>query len=231
MTPAKLVTPMLYFGASSNVASDVGYVVLIPLGAMVAWHAAAIRSPESRAAAFAGVSGGFLRQFADRNAGSHAGRYQLRGGAVGLPGYVVEPSANWYFGDRVHLFDRGAGSWVTDRIVEPSGWRRKTDLREGSVKAARPMDCPASRPIPPPSDRSAVSTGREKGHLTRQYKLSLCWLWRSPCWHGRRILFQEPETKSLISSPFMTGLIKGSPRCLVPPWFTAAVFPAHTKAR
>ena len=36
VTPAKLITPMVVFlGVMSNIASDAGYVILIPLGAMI----------------------------------------------------------------------------------------------------------------------------------------------------------------------------------------------------
>ena len=57
MTPEKLVVPMVVFlGIMSNVASDAGYVVLVPLGAII--FMAYGRHPLAGiAAAFAGVSG------------------------------------------------------------------------------------------------------------------------------------------------------------------------------
>ena len=58
-TPAKLLTPMIVFlGVMSNIASDSGYVILIPLGAMM-FHACGRHPIAGLAAAFAGVSGGF----------------------------------------------------------------------------------------------------------------------------------------------------------------------------
>ncbi|MGL5756472.1 MAG: AbgT family transporter [Paraclostridium sp.] len=58
-TPAKLVTPVVIFlGVMSNVASDAGYVVLVPLAALVYYTIG--RNPMvGLAAGFAGVSGGF----------------------------------------------------------------------------------------------------------------------------------------------------------------------------
>ncbi len=58
-TPAKLVTPVVIFiGVMSNIASDAGYVVLIPLAALVYYTLG--RNPMvGLAAGFAGVSGGF----------------------------------------------------------------------------------------------------------------------------------------------------------------------------
>lgn len=58
-TPAKLVTPVVIFiGVMSNIASDAGYVVLLPLAALVYYTLG--RNPiVGLAAGFAGVSGGF----------------------------------------------------------------------------------------------------------------------------------------------------------------------------
>ena len=59
VTPAKLITPMVIFlGVMSNIASDAGYVILIPLGAMI-FRAYGRHPMAGLAAAFAGVSGGF----------------------------------------------------------------------------------------------------------------------------------------------------------------------------
>ena len=58
-TPKALLTPMIVFlGVMSNIASDAGYVILIPLGAMM-FHACGRHPIAGLAAAFAGVSGGF----------------------------------------------------------------------------------------------------------------------------------------------------------------------------
>ena len=59
ITPKKVITPVVIFlGVISNVASDAGYVVLVPIGALM--FAAYGRHPMAGlAAAFAGVSGGF----------------------------------------------------------------------------------------------------------------------------------------------------------------------------
>ncbi len=59
ITPKQLITPVVIFlGVMSNIASDAGYVVLIPLGAMI-FRAYGKHPIAGLAAAFAGVSGGF----------------------------------------------------------------------------------------------------------------------------------------------------------------------------
>lgn len=60
VTPAQIVTPMLVFlGVMSNVASDIGYVVLIPIGAVV--FMAYGRHPDGRAGS--GICRGVRRIF------------------------------------------------------------------------------------------------------------------------------------------------------------------------
>ncbi|MDQ3511626.1 MAG: AbgT family transporter, partial [Pseudomonadota bacterium] len=59
VTPKMLLTPMLVaVGILSHVAVDAGYVLVIPLGAVI-FHAAGRHPLAGIAAAFAGVSGGF----------------------------------------------------------------------------------------------------------------------------------------------------------------------------
>ncbi len=58
-TPVKLVTPVVIFlGVMSNLASDAGYVVLIPLAALM-YYTLGRHPLAGLAAGFAGVSGGF----------------------------------------------------------------------------------------------------------------------------------------------------------------------------
>lgn len=77
--PRRLLTVVVIFaGVMSNMASDIGYVVLIPLSAMI--FLAVGRHPlVGLAAAFAGVSGGFHREFAARPYRCSTGRAYARG--------------------------------------------------------------------------------------------------------------------------------------------------------
>ena len=60
VTPRMLLTPMLILvGILSHVAVDAGYVLVIPLGAVI-FYAAGRHPLAGIAAAFAGVSGGFF---------------------------------------------------------------------------------------------------------------------------------------------------------------------------
>ena len=63
VTSPKLLTPMLFFiGILSHSAADAGYVLVIPLGAVI-FQAAGRHPLTGIAVAFAGVSGGFSANF------------------------------------------------------------------------------------------------------------------------------------------------------------------------
>lgn len=119
VTPAMIVTPMLVFlGVMSNVASDIGYVVLIPIGAVV--FMAYGRHPlAGLAAAFAGVSGGFSANLLIGTLDPMLAGISTEAARMVNPGYVVQPTANWYFMMVSTVVIVGIGTFVTDRIVEP----------------------------------------------------------------------------------------------------------------
>ena len=183
---------LVFLGVMSNVASDVGYVVLIPLGAMV--FLACGRHPIAGiAAAFAGVSGGFSANLLIGTLDPMLAGISSEAAQLVSPGYVVEPSANWYFMIVSTFLIVALGSWVTDRIVEPR--------LAGSVKQTYGEESEGG---------AAVSlTGRERKAL-RLANISFLVLAAAIAllaW-PQNSFFRNPETKSLISSsPFMTGLI------------------------
>lgn len=117
--PASLLTAVVVFaGIMSNVASDAGYVVVIPLGAIV--FASAGRHPiAGLASAFAGVSGGFS---ANLLIGSLDPLLQgITNEALAAAGstYEVLVTDNWYFLIVSTLLLTAIGTFITERIVEP----------------------------------------------------------------------------------------------------------------
>lgn len=119
VTPEKIVTPMLIFlGVMSNVASDIGYVVLIPLGAMIFLTYG--RAPlAGLAAAFAGVSGGYSANLIIGALEPMLAGISTEAAGMIDPAYVVAPTANWYFIIVSTLLIVVIGTFVTDRLVEP----------------------------------------------------------------------------------------------------------------
>ena len=97
VTPRGLITPAIVFlGVMSNIASDAGYVVLIPLGAMV-FRACGRHPLAGLAAAFSGVSGGFSANLMVGMLDPMlAGISQTAAGMID-PNYRVSVVGNWYF--------------------------------------------------------------------------------------------------------------------------------------
>ena len=119
ITPAKFITPAVVFlGVMSNIASDAGYVILIPLGAMI-FRAYGRHPMAGFAAAFAGVSGGYS---ANLLIGSLdpllAGISQAAVSDID-PNYEVSVMGNFYFLFVSTFLITILGTFVTNKIVEP----------------------------------------------------------------------------------------------------------------
>lgn len=118
--PMGIVTPTIVFaGVMSNIASDAGYVVVIPLGALI--FAGMGRHPVAGlAAAFAGVSGGFSANLllgtldpllqGITNEALHAASIDL----------AIDPTANWYFMIVSTFIIVAVATVVTNKIVIPN---------------------------------------------------------------------------------------------------------------
>lgn len=118
-TPKPLVTPMLVFlGVMSNMASDAGYVILIPIGAMV--FLACDRHPlAGLAATFAGVSGGFSANLLIGTTDPLLAGISTEAVKLVDPNYTVNATANMYFMMVSTFLITLVGTFVTDKIVEP----------------------------------------------------------------------------------------------------------------
>ncbi len=118
-TPRRFVTLVVVFaGVMSNIASDAGYVVLVPLGAVV--FMAFGRHPlAGLAAAFAGVSGGFSANLLVSTLDPLLAGISQEAARLVQPGTVVNPTDNYYFMAASTFAITLLGTWVTERVVEP----------------------------------------------------------------------------------------------------------------
>ncbi len=118
-TSSRWVTPVVVFlGVMSNVASVVGYVILIPLGAII--FLSFKKHPlAGMAAAFAGCSGGFSANLLIGPIDPLLSGITTEAVKILQPGYAVDPTANWFFMMVSTLLVTAAGTWVTERIVIP----------------------------------------------------------------------------------------------------------------
>lgn len=129
-TSPKLLTAVLVFaGIMSNIASDAGYVVLIPLGAVIFMSVG--RHPLAGiAAAFAGVSGGFSANLLIGTLDPLLGGISTEAARIFIPDYVVLPTANWYFMVVSTFLITFLGTYITEKIVEPRLGEYKGTHRE-----------------------------------------------------------------------------------------------------
>jgi len=118
-TPKKLLTPMIVFlGVMSNIASDSGYVILIPLGAMV-FRACGRHPIAGLAAAFAGVSGGFSANLLIGTLDPLLAGITQTAVTILDPAYEVQIMGNYIFLCVSTFLITILGTIITDKIVEP----------------------------------------------------------------------------------------------------------------
>ncbi len=117
--PKRLLTFVLVFtGILSNVASDVGYVLLIPLAGVI--FIAIGRHPViGMAAAFAGVSGGFSANLLLGTVDPLLAGLSTEAARIIDPAYDVNPTANYYFMVVSTFFVALVGTWVTEKVIAP----------------------------------------------------------------------------------------------------------------
>ncbi len=119
MTSVRLLTPMLILVAIiSHTAADAGYVVVIPLGAVM-FYAAGRHPLAGIAAAFAGVSGGFSANFIPSAIDPMLAGITEEAGRVLDPSLYVNPLANWFFMAASSIVVIAVGWWLTDKVIEP----------------------------------------------------------------------------------------------------------------
>jgi aminobenzoyl-glutamate transport protein len=117
--PKNLVTAVIVFaGVVSNTASEMGYVVLIPL-AMAIYHSLGRHPLAGMAAAFAGVSGGYSANLLIGTVDPLLAGITEEAARIIDPTYEVHPAVNWYFMIASTFLITGAGWFVSARIVEP----------------------------------------------------------------------------------------------------------------
>lgn len=134
--PKRLITLGLVFaGVMSSVASDAGYVVLPPLGAVI--FAALGRHPlAGLTAAFSGVSAGFSANLLLSGTDAMLGEMTIDAAAILDPAYAAQMNIamNWWFIAASVFLLTFVGAWVTEKIVEPRLGEYNGIYREELVK-------------------------------------------------------------------------------------------------
>lgn len=187
--PKKLITGSLVMaGVLSHLASEAGYVVLIPLGAVI-FHALGRHPMAGLAAAFCGVSGGFGANFLIGSVDPILAGLSQSAAQIIDPVMKVNPAVNFYFMFVSAFLIVILGTWVTERIVEPR-------LKKYSGNAERiPID-----QITPVEKRGLRWAGFSLLVIVVLLVLTVL---------PENGLLRNPQTKDILHSPFFDGIITG----------------------
>jgi len=185
--PKKLLTFAIVFaGVLSNTASEVGYVLLVPLAAVI--FLAVGRHPiAGLAAAFAGVSGGYSANLLLGTIDPLLAGLSEEAARIIDPNYIVNPACNYYFMAVSTFVIAIAGTWVTEKIVVP-----RLGEYKGKAQAEEIKD---------------LSSGEKKGLI---YALISGTIFAAILALGTipgNGFLRDPETGDLLRSPFMSGIV------------------------
>ena len=139
-SPKKLLTFVIVFaGVISNTASEVGYVLLVPLAAVI--FLAAGRHPlAGLAAAFAGVSGGYSANLLLGTIDPLLAGLSQEAARIIDPKYLVNPASNYYFMFVSTFLIAGLGTWVTEKIVIPRLGKYEGEEKPEEIRNATPAE-------------------------------------------------------------------------------------------
>ena len=185
--PKKLLTFAIVFtGILSNTASEVGYVLLVPLAAVI--FLAVGRHPlAGLAAAFAGVSGGYSANLLLGTIDPLLAGLSEEAARIIDPQYIVNPACNYYFMFVSTFVIAISGTWVTEKIVVPRLGKYK-----GKAEAEEIKD---------------LSSDEKKGLV---YALIAGVIFAVILAFGTipgNGFLRDPETGDLLRSPFMSGIV------------------------
>jgi aminobenzoyl-glutamate transport protein len=185
--PKKLLTFAIVFtGVLSNTASEVGYVLLVPLAAVI--FLAVGRHPlAGLAAAFAGVSGGYSANLLLGTIDPLLAGLSEEAARIIDPLYIVNPACNYYFMFVSTFVIAISGTWVTEKIVVPRLGKYK-----GKAEAEEIKD---------------LSSDEKKGLV---YALIAGVIFAVILAFGTipgNGFLRDPETGDLLRSPFMSGIV------------------------
>jgi aminobenzoyl-glutamate transport protein len=138
--PKRLITVIIVFaGIMSNAASEAGYVILIPLAAVI-FHALGRHPLAGLAAAFAGVSGGYSANLVLGTVDPLLAGITQEAARIIDPSYTVNPAANYYFLAASTFLLTVLGTWVTEKIVEPRLGRYEGETKPEAMDRLTPEE-------------------------------------------------------------------------------------------
>jgi aminobenzoyl-glutamate transport protein len=192
-SPRALLTPVVVFcGVLSNAASEVGYVLLVPLAALI-FKAAGRHPVLGLTAAFAGVSGGYSANLVLGTIDPLLAGLSQEAARIIDPAYVVSPAANYYFMFVSTFLITGLGWWVTERLVAPR--------LAGSEYSGPASDAESDNLVKPLTPAEKRGLRYAAGLFV---VLTGLLLWGLLPEDG---FLRDPDTGSVLHSPFLKGIV------------------------
>jgi len=197
-----VVTMALVFaGVLSNAASEVGYVVIVPMGAAIFYSLG--RHPlAGLAAAFAGVSGGYSANLVLGTIDPLLSGITQEAARMLDPTYEVHPAVNWYFMIGSTFLVTAMGTFVSSVIVEPRLPAYDKSLAEPGIEQTATFT-----PLTSIEKYGLVWAGVSVALMS----LLLVYLagWTIPVdgdmpFYGS---LRDPETGDLLKSPLLRGVV------------------------
>ncbi|MDD2420382.1 MAG: AbgT family transporter [Bacteroidales bacterium] len=187
--PKRLITAaIIVAGIFSHLASEIGYVILIPLGAMI-FHALGRHPMAGFAAAFAGVSAGFGSNFLIGSVDPILAGLSTSAAQIIDPEMNINPMVNYFFMVASAIMITFVGTWITEKIVEP---------RLGKYMGTeKPLEIEQITPLEKKGLRWA-------GIGTLVFIALMAWTIIPE--NG---LLRDPETGGVLRSPFFSGIVVG----------------------
>jgi aminobenzoyl-glutamate transport protein len=196
-SPKSLLTPMLVFaGVMSNMASEIGYVLLVPLAGLI--FQAAKRHPIlGMSAAFAGVSGGYSANLLIGTIDPLLAGLSQEAARIVDAAYTVSPVANWYF------------MIVSTPLITLLGW-----FVTEKILAQRFPDLPATTMADKdtPHETHRLSDKERRGFImatiaTVLFTVVLIWSALPVGALPGAGFLRDPATGDLLKSPFLSGVV------------------------
>ncbi len=185
--PRRLITLVVVFaGVLSNAASEAGYVILIPLGAII-FHAFGRHPLAGLAAAFAGVSGGYSANLVLGTVDPLLAGITQEMARIIEPSYTVNPAANYYFMAASTFLLTLLGTFVTEKIVEPRLGQYIGEEKSLALERLKPEE----------------RRGLRLAALVALLFAGVLALATIP----EGALLRNPETGDLLNSPFLNGIV------------------------
>ncbi|MEX0779638.1 MAG: AbgT family transporter [Balneolales bacterium] len=193
LDPKNLVTIAIVFsGIISNTASELGYVVLVPLAAVVFLSLG--RHPlAGLAAAFAGVSGGYSANLLLGTIDPLLAGLTEEAAQLIDPGYTVHAAVNYYFMFLSTFVITAIGTWVTLKIVEP-----KLGKYDISMAMEDLSDDTSLTPLTKDEKRGLKWAGVSFLILAGVLALTIV---------PENGVLRNPDTGEILNSPFLNGIV------------------------